>query len=61
MKAITTKTRKTEWEFSNGKAETSTVATIRTMKEKDQEKCNGQMGQFTLVNGFEESNMEKER
>ena len=47
-----------EWEFTHGKMEDNTEASIRMIRSTDMEYTLGQMEEHTLATGVEESNMD---
>ena len=47
-----------EWEFTHGKMEDNTEASIRMIRSTDMEYTLGQMEEHTLATGAEESNMD---
>lgn len=55
------RTRRMVLECSPGPVATDIKVITRMMKERELEKCDGQMEVFTKVNGSEEFNMEKDK
>lgn len=60
MKASTSMIRNAVKEHTHGHLEMSTLAILKMMRDTARERWSGQMARFTLVIGFEVSNMDGE-